>query len=149
MRLSEHLRLEVAHAVHRGHQPDDTPPLQPTEPVPGCSCPRCTAVPADHPTRRLRPRRERRRLPVEEARSVPILDVCEQLGLDLRQVGRSWRGPCPMHGGEGPNFAVLPDRGLFKCFVCDETGNGIDLWMRVRGVPFTDAVRELARGCLG
>lgn len=39
--LSEHLRLELAHAVHVGHRPGDPPPLRLDDPVPGCSCPTC------------------------------------------------------------------------------------------------------------
>ncbi|MFQ5845356.1 MAG: CHC2 zinc finger domain-containing protein [Planctomycetota bacterium] len=96
--------------------------------------------------RRSGRRSQRRRdpLPVETARRVPILDVCERLGLALRKVGRSWRGPCPLHGGEGPNFAVLRERGTFRCFVCDAGGDGLALWMGVRGVDFAEAVLELA-----
>jgi len=87
--------------------------------------------------------RARRRLPVDSAREMPIMDVCERLGLALKRYGKSWRGPCPIHGGKGPNFAVDPKRGIFKCFVCDRSGDGIRLWMDVRGVPFVDAVRRL------
>lgn len=39
--LSDHLRLELAHAVHVGHQPGEAPPLGPADPVPGCACTRC------------------------------------------------------------------------------------------------------------
>ncbi len=93
------------------------------------------------PTRRQRAHRAP--LPVEAARATPILDVAERLGLELRRVGRSYRGPCPIHRGEDPNFSVDPERGLFKCFVCDEGGDGIALWMHVRGVTFAEAVREM------
>lgn len=39
--LSDHLRLELAHVAHVGHDPGDRPPLEPGDPVPGCDCPRC------------------------------------------------------------------------------------------------------------
>jgi len=42
--LSDHLRLEVAHAVHAGHRPGDAPPLESGEPVPGCGCVLCRAL---------------------------------------------------------------------------------------------------------
>ncbi len=35
----------------------------------------------------------------------------------LKRTGNSWRGPCPFHGGKGPNFSVQPGKG-YKCFVC-------------------------------
>lgn len=43
-RLFEHTRLEVAHAVHAGHEPGDRPPLEPGDPVPGCDGPRCIVL---------------------------------------------------------------------------------------------------------
>ena len=82
-------------------------------------------------------------LPIEDARRASILDLCQRLGIELRRVGRSYRGRCPVHGGDGPNFSVDPDRGLFKCFVCDEGGDGIRLWELVRGVSFPTAIREI------
>ena len=90
-------------------------------------------------------RRRYNRLPVEEARRASIVETAGRLGLELRRVGRSYRGPCPIHKGEHRNFAINPERGLFKCFVCDEAGDGIALWMAVRQVSFPEAVRELAR----
>ncbi len=146
---SEHVRLEIANAVHLGHRPGDAPPLAAAAAVPGCSCPDCTGVPTDHPARRSLRRRNGRQLdplPVDDARAVPLLEVSERLGLDLRRVGQSWRGPCPLHGGEHRNFAINPERDHFKCFVCGEAGDGIELWMRVRGVSFSDAVLELVSG---
>lgn len=38
---SEHIRLEIAHAVHSGHRLGKSPPLDAAVPVPGCSCLRC------------------------------------------------------------------------------------------------------------
>src|SRR5215203_6941251 len=36
----------------------------------------------------------------------------------LKRSGKTFRGPCPLHGGEGPNFSVDPSKNIFKCFVC-------------------------------
>ena len=36
------------------------------------------------------------------------------------------------------------ERGLWICDPCGEGGDVIELWRRVRGVPFAEAVRELA-----
>jgi len=43
-----------------------------------------------------------------------------------------WRGPCPLHGGTGPNFA-LNDRGWFCHSQCGGGGDGIDLARRLMG----------------
>ncbi len=72
-------------------------------------------------------------------------DETDRLGLDLNRVGRSYHGPYPIHKGEHRNFSLNPERGSFTCFVCGEGGDGIALWMAVRGVAFAETVRELAR----
>ena len=43
---------------------------------------------------------------VEEIRE--RAEIVELLGeyTSLKRSGRTWRGPCPLHGGEGPNFSV-------------------------------------------
>jgi len=144
-RISMHTYLEIGHAVHVGHQPGDPPPLQGSEPVPGCACYRCTGYPADDPVRAVHRRRDQHHdhLPVEEARAVPILDLCTRLGVTLRRVGKSYRGPCPIHRGEHLNFSVTPDAGFFHCFVCGAGGDAIELYSRITGLGFADAVREM------
>lgn len=83
-------------------------------------------------------------LPVEDARAIPILEVAERLGLILQRVGRSYRGSCPIHQGEDLNMSIDPQRGIFKCFVCQAGGDGIELYQLVRGVDFVEAVKEIA-----
>ena len=145
---SKHLDLAVAAAFHRRRQ--GLLPLRDGEPIPGCDCPECTGIGADHPARvvpiRTRYRRAAYRSPLDvgAARAVPLLDVAERLGIrGVKRHGRSFRAPCPLHGGEGPNFSIDPARGLFHCFVCNEGGDGIRLVQRVRGCSFPEAVREL------
>ncbi len=145
--LSGHTRLEIAHAVHRGHWPGDTPPLAEGEPVPGCGCPECTGVAADNPARRTRRRttRPNRPLPVEDARAVSILDVAGRLGLgEPVRRGRECAVLCPLHDDTRPSLTLDVDRGLWYCFACSEGGDGIELWQRVRSCSFAEAVRELA-----
>ena len=149
MMLSPHIALAIAHAVHVGHRPGDPPPLATGQSVSGCSCPDCTGVPTDHPARRSLHRKKRRReldpLPVDDARAVPLLEVAERLGLgEPRRVGKEYVLPCPLHDDSRPSLRLNAERGLWHCFPCGEGGDGIELWMRVRGVTFADAVRELA-----
>lgn len=62
----------------------------------------------------------------------------------LKRQGRTWRGPCPLHGGEGPNFSVDPAKGFYKCFVCGEAGTVYNFLMKQLGMSFPDAVRAVA-----
>jgi len=62
----------------------------------------------------------------------------------LRRSGKTFRGPCPLHGGEGPNFSVDPAREIFKCFVCGESGDVFSFVMKHLGMTFPEAIRWTA-----
>lgn len=81
---------------------------------------------------------------VEEIRErADILEICGE-AVRLKRTGRTWRGPCPLHGGEGPNFSVDPVRGIFKCFVCGEGGDVFAFVMKHTGLDFPSAIRHVA-----
>lgn len=81
---------------------------------------------------------------VQEVRErADILEICGE-SVRLKRSGRTWRGPCPLHGGEGPNFSVDPVRGIFKCFVCGEGGDVFAFVMKNAGFDFPSAVRHVA-----
>jgi DNA primase len=63
----------------------------------------------------------------------------------LKRTGADYRGPCPFHGGAHRNFAVIPKKGRFYCFVCRESGDVFSWFMKRAGMSYPDAVREVAR----
>ena len=141
-----HLGLEIGAAFHRGK------PLEVGEAVPGCACPTCTELPADHAARRTKQRAtdgDRRRRwgeSVDAARDIPLVDVVRRLGLgDPVNQGKRLVLRCPLHEDHRPSMSLDPDKGLWYCFPCAEGGDGIRLWMRTRRVDFTAAVQELTR----
>ncbi|MDX2182483.1 MAG: DNA primase [Gemmatimonadaceae bacterium] len=60
----------------------------------------------------------------------------------LKRHGNSYRGPCPFHGGKGPNFSVQPGKG-YKCFVCGESGSVFTFLQKHLGLTFVDAVKSV------
>jgi len=62
----------------------------------------------------------------------------------LKRSGRTFRGPCPLHGGEGNNFSVDPAKGFYKCFVCGEGGTVFTFLMKHLGMSYPDAIRSVA-----
>ena len=89
---------------------------------------------------------------VAKARSIPIKDMCEKLGIELTQnasdkEGESWYGVCPICEDLGPGFHVSPQkakgRGLYYCRSCGNGGDGLSLFMAVRKVGFPETVRAL------
>ena len=65
--------------------------------------------------------------------------------VELRRTGSDFRAPCPFHGGTHRNFAVIPRKGMFYCFVCHEGGDVFTFFMKKLGMDYPTAVREVAR----
>lgn len=63
----------------------------------------------------------------------------------LKRAGSDWRGPCPFHGGTHRNFAVIPKKGMYYCYVCHEAGDVFTYLMKKQGMDYPTAVREVAR----
>ena len=51
--------------------------------------------------------------------------------VELKRTGADYRGPCPFHGGTHRNFAVIPKKGRYYCFVCHESGD-VFSWLMKR-----------------
>jgi DNA primase len=64
--------------------------------------------------------------------------------VSLKRTGADYRGPCPFHGGTNRNFAVIPRKGRYYCFVCHESGDVFSWFMKRLGMSYPDAVREAA-----
>jgi DNA primase len=73
-------------------------------------------------------------------------DILEIVGehVKLKRSGSDWRGPCPFHGGKGPNFSVSPKRNAYHCFVCGVSGDAIGFVREHLGMDFVEAVRYVA-----
>jgi len=76
-------------------------------------------------------------------RAVNIVEVIGDY-TKLRQSGRTWRGPCNLHGGDGPNLAVYEETQSFYCFVCGNGGDVFDFVQMAEGVKFREAYLRLA-----
>ncbi|MFH1226823.1 MAG: CHC2 zinc finger domain-containing protein [Planctomycetota bacterium] len=51
---------------------------------------------------------------------------------------------CPFHKEDKPSFSVSVSKGLYKCFGCSATGDSIALYMKLKDLDFSGAVRELS-----
>ena len=65
--------------------------------------------------------------------------------VELKRTGSDYRGPCPFHGGTHRNFAVIPKKGRYYCFVCHASGDVFSWFMKRVGMDYPTAVREVAR----
>ena len=73
-------------------------------------------------------------------------DIVEVIGehVELKRTGSDYRGPCPFHGGAHRNFAVIPKKQMFYCFVCHEAGDVFSFLMKRSGLEYPAAIREVA-----
>lgn len=134
--MSEHLRLEIAHAA-RGHT------LEPGEPVPGCPCTDCVGFKVVRKARAVRHRQWG--LLLEQAREVPILEVASRLDLGAGQSrGREVAVLCPLHDDTNPSLLLDPQKNVWFCFACGVGGDGIELVRRACEWTFPESVRWLA-----
>ena len=60
----------------------------------------------------------------------------------LARSGKQWKGCCPFHGEKSPSFYVYDDG--YHCFGCGAHGDAITFVMQSQGLPFMDAVGQLA-----
>jgi len=63
----------------------------------------------------------------------------------LKRAGADYRGPCPFHGGTNRNFAVIPKKQMYHCFVCHESGDAFTWLMKRQGLDYPSAIRDVAR----
>ena len=63
----------------------------------------------------------------------------------LTKAGREHKGCCPFHNEKTPSFYVNDDKGFYHCFGCSAHGDAIRWMTDQRGLPFMDAVKELAQ----
>lgn len=82
---------------------------------------------------------------IEQVRDA--VDLIEIIGehVQLKRTGTDYRGPCPFHGGTHRNFAVIPRKQMFYCFVCHEAGDVFTFFMKKFGMDYPTAVRDVAR----
>jgi DNA primase len=82
---------------------------------------------------------------IEQVRDT--IDLVGMIGeaVPLKRTGSDYRGPCPFHGGTNRNFAVIPRKGRYHCYVCNESGDAFSWIMKRMGLSYPDAIREAGR----
>src|SRR5260370_35601182 len=81
---------------------------------------------------------------LDELRSRTLLSALIGRSVKLQRAGREWKACCPFHNEKTPSFTVNDDKGFYHCFGCGAHGDAIRFLTDQRGMPFMDAVKELA-----
>lgn len=78
---------------------------------------------------------------IETARAVPITDI---LGEPMRHSGKDYVCLCVLHDDHSPSMRVYTEQNRAWCYVCNNGGDSIKLYMLITGCDFKTAVKELA-----
>jgi DNA primase len=81
---------------------------------------------------------------LDELRARTSLSALVGRTLKLQKAGREWKACCPFHKEKTPSFYVNDDKAFWHCFGCGVHGDAIRWLTDARGLPFMDAVKELA-----
>src|SRR3954462_371179 len=81
---------------------------------------------------------------LDELRARTTLSGVIAPSVKLIRAGREWKACCPFHNEKTPSFTVNDDKGFYHCFGCGAHGDAIRFLTDQRGLPFMDAVKELA-----
>src|SRR5438445_9288989 len=81
---------------------------------------------------------------LDELRARTALSSVIMPAVKLVRAGREWKACSPFHNEKTPSFTVNDDKGFYHCFGCGSHGDAIRFLTDNRGMPFMDAVKELA-----
>ena len=73
-----------------------------------------------------------------------IVDVISSY-IPLTKKGRNYFGLCPFHDDHSPSLSVSPEKQIYKCFVCGESGNVFNFVMNYEHISFPEAINNLAK----
>ena len=81
---------------------------------------------------------------LDELRARTTLSALVGRSLKLQRAGNEFKACCPFHNEKTPSFYVNDEKGFYHCFGCQAHGDAIRWLTDQRGLPFMDAVKELA-----
>jgi DNA primase len=75
------------------------------------------------------------------------VDIVEIISgyIPLKKSGQNFKANCPFHHEKTASFMVSPQRQIYHCFGCGESGNAFKFLMRHERMEFPEAVEILAR----
>ncbi len=81
---------------------------------------------------------------LDELRARTSLSGLIGRSVKLTRAGREYKACCPFHDEKTPSFHINDSKGFYHCFGCQAHGDAIRWLTDYRGLPFMDAVKELA-----
>ncbi|NLB35523.1 MAG: DNA primase [Elusimicrobia bacterium] len=76
-------------------------------------------------------------------RYTDIVTLIEEY-IPLRRAGVNYKALCPFHQEKTPSFVISPEKQIFHCFGCGQSGDVFSFIMQMEGLDFPGALRRLA-----
>lgn len=81
---------------------------------------------------------------LDELRARTSLSTLIGKTIKVQKAGREYKACCPFHNEKTPSFTINDEKGFYHCFGCGAHGDAIRWMTDQRGLPFMDAIKELA-----
>jgi len=81
---------------------------------------------------------------LDELRSRIALSGVIGRSVRVQKAGREFKACCPFHNEKTPSFTINDEKGFYHCFGCGAHGDVIRWMTDHQGLPFIEAVKELA-----
>jgi DNA primase len=81
---------------------------------------------------------------LDELRARTLLSAVIAPSVKLIKAGREYKACCPFHQEKTPSFTINDEKHFYHCFGCGAHGDAIRFLTDAKGLPFMDAVKELA-----
>ncbi|WP_300399407.1 DNA primase [uncultured Sphingobium sp.] len=81
---------------------------------------------------------------LDELRARTSLSTLIGRTVKVQKAGREYKACCPFHNEKTPSFTINDEKGFYHCFGCGAHGDAIRWMTDQRGLPFMEAVKELA-----
>ena len=72
-----------------------------------------------------------------------IVEFIQQY-VKLTKRGQNYIGLCPFHSEKTPSFTVSPQKKIFHCFGCHESGDLISFAEKIDSLTFYEAIEVIA-----
>ncbi|MDX3899846.1 MAG: DNA primase [Sphingobium sp.] len=82
---------------------------------------------------------------LDELRARTTLSTLIGRTTKIQKAGREYKACCPFHNEKTPSFTINDEKGFYHCFGCGAHGDAIRWMTDQRGLPFMEAVKELAQ----
>lgn len=79
----------------------------------------------------------------EVIQKTDIVDLVSEK-VNLTRKGKSYFGLCPFHSEKTASFSVEPEKKIYKCFSCGESGTAITFKQKTSNMSFVQAIEDLA-----